>query len=290
MNSDRGNWYLLTAIILGMGLGLIYSWVISPTVLKETHPHILRSDYKDVYRSLIASAFQANGDLPRARARLALLKDEDAAYVLAAQAQWILAEGGDYEKARALANLSAALLGNVQAADSPTPSAIPPILTSTPPPPLTFTATPIPLGSTIVTTTPGENFATSTFAPIPTFTPTATATPILPFILQDHNAICDPMLTTPLIQIYAIDREGEGIPGVEVLVTWGDNEQESFFTGLKPEFGLGYTDFEMTPGVEYTVEFLNSGLKVPGIEVQECSGEQGEEYGGSWQIFVTHPD
>lgn len=292
MNSDRGNWYLLTAIVLGLSLGLFYSWAISPTGLEESHPHILRSDYKDVYRAMIASAYDANGDLARAQSRMALLKDEDEAYVLAAQAQRILAEGGDYKEARALANLSSALLGNVPVADPPAPTEIP--LTSTLEPSPTLTASPSPLPPTPRTTTstpPGTAVATPTATttptPLPTFTPSAT--PILPFILKDHEAICDPALDVPVIQIYATNKKGEGVPGVEVLVKWGNNEMENFFTGLKPEFGLGYADAEMTPGVTYTIEFSHSGITISEIEAQECSGEAGE-YWGSWQIFVTQPD
>lgn len=291
MNSDRGNWYLLTAIVLGLSLGLFYSWSISPAGLDESHPHILRSDYKDVYRSMIASAYDANGDLARAKSRIALLKDEDDAYSLAAQAQRILAEGGDYKEAQALAKLSSALLGNVPEADSPTPTEL--VATSTAEPSATLEASSTPLPPTAITT-PGDEDLTATAiatatvetpTPLPTFTPTLT--PISPFILTDDEAICDPALETPLIQIYATDKKGDGVSGVEILVTWGENGRENFFTGLKPEFGLGFADFEMSPGVTYTVHFPLSGITISDIKAQECSGG---DYLGSWQIFVTQPE
>lgn len=294
MNPNRGNWYLLTAVVIGVGLGLFYSWTISPSQLKETHPYVLRSDYKDVYRALIASAYQATGDLPRAEARLALLKDDEAAFVLAAQAQRVLAEGGDYREAKALANLSAALLGgNVQVAYSPTPTGEPPPPTLTPSPTLPPTFTPLP--PTTVATTSGEeetsttSTVTVTFEPTSTFTPTPTLIP--PFILQEHSEICDATLKdSPLIQVYATDKEGKGVPGVEIQVTREGGGREIFFTGLKPEFGLGYADFEMTDGVTYTVELQNSGIQVSGIEARKCSTEGGEDYWGSWQIFVAIPE
>ena len=108
MNDDRGSWYLLTAIILGIGLGLVYAWNISPAEYVDTHPSTLRTDYKDQYRAMIASAYIATGDIQRAQARLNLLGDDDPA-MLAAQAQRFMAEGGGYEDAKALADLASAL-------------------------------------------------------------------------------------------------------------------------------------------------------------------------------------
>lgn len=34
----RGGWYLLTGVILGLILGLIYAWVINPVVYESTLP------------------------------------------------------------------------------------------------------------------------------------------------------------------------------------------------------------------------------------------------------------
>ena len=91
MEQKRGNWYLLTALILGLTLGLVYSWVISPVLQVDTHPDSLRPDYKDIYRSMISRAYLANNNIPRAEARLELIGDEEPALALAAQAQRFLA-------------------------------------------------------------------------------------------------------------------------------------------------------------------------------------------------------
>ena len=109
MNEDRGSWYLLTAIILGIGMGLLYSWVISPVKFVDTLPSSLREDYKGRYRAAIAAAYEANGDLQRASARLGELGDDDPALALAAQAQQDLAAGVRIEDAQAMAKLAAAL-------------------------------------------------------------------------------------------------------------------------------------------------------------------------------------
>jgi hypothetical protein len=75
MGEQRGPWYLLTGLAIGLALGLVYAWWINPVAYVNTAPASLRPDSKEAYRSLIAAAFGANGNLERARVRLSLLKD-----------------------------------------------------------------------------------------------------------------------------------------------------------------------------------------------------------------------
>ena len=110
MNEDeRGNWYLLTGVVLGIILGILFAWVISPVEYVDTAPESLKDEFKDQYRVLIASAYVANGDLVRAKARLELLGEADIYMVVAEQAQQMLAEGGSVEEAQALGRLALAL-------------------------------------------------------------------------------------------------------------------------------------------------------------------------------------
>jgi len=280
-SNNRGNWYLLTALILGLSLGLLYAWVISPTSEVDTHPAALREDYKDIYRVMIARAFQANNNLPRAEARLTLLNDEAPALELAAQAQRFLADEGDIETAKLLANLAAAIQSADQLPAEPT-TAAPTGQKSTSPTPdkeLTQTA-----DNTTETLSPsGTESLQNTGTPEPTEAP--------PFILQDASGpICDPTLGESLIQIYATNASGEGIPGVQITITWGLDEEEKFFTGLKPELGLGYADFEAEPGFEYDVLTDDSGVLVSELELPACSSDSGDSYWGSWEIYITHPN
>ena len=286
MESDRGQWYLLTALILGLSLGLLYSWAIAPTTQEDTHPASLREDYKDVYRSLISRAYQANQNLPRAKARLELLGDEEPALALAAQAQRSLAERGDQEMARLLANLSSALRQTPQAA-----------------PEDGLTTTPVPPGesgqggeqATSATSTPRPEQTETAASPLtetprPQSSPTPTATDAPPFILQEDFSICDPNLEDPLIKVFATNADGEGIPGVELIVTWSPDNQERFYTGLKPDLGQGYADFEVEPRTAYTVELAGSQTLVSDLEIQPCETEDGESFWGSWEIYITHPN
>lgn len=278
MDQNRSNWYILTGLVLGLIMGLVYSWVISPVKEVDTHPHLLREDYKDIYRALIARAYQANNNLPRAEARLELLDDEDAALTLAAQAQRYLAEGGEVEIAKVLANLSSALQTAAITAVTPASTIV---NTQTQEDQITPTSEENGGESGQITATPGEEEPSE---------PTATPTESPPFILQDSSPICDPTLGESLIQVIATNSKGEGIPGVALEISLGPDLKEVFYTGLKPEVGLGYADFLAEPGLTYTLEVLESGLVIPDIEVPTCVTESDDSYWGSWEVYITHPN
>jgi hypothetical protein len=283
MDQNRGNGYLLTGLILGLILGLVYSWVISPVSQVDTHPNLLRTDYKDIYRSLISRAYRANNNLPRAEARLDLIGDDEPALALAAQAQRFLAEGGDHEMAIILANLSAALQSSEAAENAPVPS------TETAASP---DSDENPTASNEDTEENGGNNSStptsSTQEPVSSRTPPPTESP--PFILQDSFPICDPTLSESLIQVVATNSDGDGIPGVAIQISLGSDLKEVFYTGLKPELGLGYADFSAEPGLSYQIEIPDSGLIISDIEVPTCQNESEESYWGSWEIYITHPN
>jgi len=77
MRQSRGSLYLFTGLLLGIGLGLAFAWLVKPIELQDVHPNSLQTQYKDQYRELAALAFVSNGDLVRAKARLGLLGDDD---------------------------------------------------------------------------------------------------------------------------------------------------------------------------------------------------------------------
>jgi hypothetical protein len=317
---SRGPWYLITGFLLGAVLGLAYAWIVDPIEYVDTAPVSLRSDFKDEYRAMIASAYVANGDLARAEARLALLRDGDAARVLAEQAQRALAEGRSPEDAQALGILAVAIgQGLTPAPVTLAPSETPIIAASSTSEFLTSptiaetsisTITPettVPLTATLETTitgtpqdnpgsgssatqTPSTEEATqtplATGTPLPTRTPTAT--PGAPFILLDQAFICEQNLRDPLIQVQVKDIDGRPIPGVEVVVNWDEGENH-FFTGLKPELGLGYADFIMSPGTVYTLRLVEGSEIIPELTPAECETPSGSRYWGSWQLVFVQP-
>jgi len=309
MREERGSWYLLTGLVIGIILGLLYAWIISPTEFVDTTPETLRTDYKDAYRLMIARAYETTGDLARAQARLNLLGDEDAALTIAEQAQRSRAEGGKPEEAQALADL-AAILGQapVLVVTSPSPVntqppsetptlTLSPTQTDTPTleftPTATHTITPtatltptVGPTSTVTRTPRATNTPEPTRTPLPSLTPTPTLAP--PFVLDKQVQVCNPNLTEPQIQVFINNAAGQGVPGVEIIITWSGG-QESFFTGLKPEIDIGYADFVMAPEVIYTLQVSGGGQLILDLSIPECEDTSGQRYSGSWRLIFKHP-
>jgi hypothetical protein len=102
----NSTFHFVLALLAGFGLGLAYSWLLSPVTYVDANPALLRQDFKDQYRIVIAASYASNQDLPRAQARLNLLGDVDPVGELSAQAQRMLAAGEPFEKARPLAQLA----------------------------------------------------------------------------------------------------------------------------------------------------------------------------------------
>ncbi|MCX6071509.1 MAG: hypothetical protein NTU91_11745 [Chloroflexi bacterium] len=254
---------LLAALVLGIAAGLYYAWGVNPVSYTDTSPASLREDFRSDYLTLIASAYDATGDLPRARARLALFAYADPAPVLSALAQQRLAQGWPEAEARALARLAADIQGETVATPATVGSSPTPAGTPTP----TRTLTPIP-------------------SPAPTRTPTST--PGAPFRLLDREQVCDETLGRSLLQVVVVDAAGQPVPGSEVRVVW-DTGQDHFFTGLKPDLGVGYGDFEMSPGVTYTVQLVDSDQPVTGLTPGECTAADGTQYAGSWLLRFQQP-
>ncbi len=302
MRDDRGPWYLFTGLLLGAALGLIYAWVISPLRYVDTAPWSLREDFRDQYRALIAAAYDSNRDLGRARARLGLLNDPDSYRSLAEQAQRLLAQGGAEGEAKALSALAAALqqpravgpggsgtagtvtptsgLGTPVPTSTATSTQVAGIVSST-----SFSASPSPTVPAVRTQRPtATNTPTGTLPP--TFT--STATQGAPFALQEQTLICDSPIADPLLQVLVSDAADQPVPGVEIRAVCPDGE-ERFFTGLKPELGLGYADFVMTPGVTYTIELIGGAGPIVGLAAEECGTRAGEPVWGVLLLTFTQP-
>lgn len=264
----RRTWVVLAAaFVLGLIGGLYYAWGVNPVEYVDSAPDSLREPYRENYLILIASAYAQTGDLARARARLSLFHDPQMHDTLAALAQRELARGSSEQEAQALAALAARIKETASPASSQ--------------------ASPATSLGTVATSTSSRP-ATFTPTPTPRRTPTPTATPGAPFELSSRQAICDPKAPAPLIEMVVLDAASDPVPGVEVLVVW-DNGQDHFFTGLKPELGLGYGDFTMTEGVTYTVQLKDSASPVTGISSQACTAEDGTTFPGSVELTFTQP-
>jgi hypothetical protein len=92
-----------------MGLGLWYGWVLDPVEYRDTDVSHLQSVYRDEYVLMVGETYALDGDLDAARARLALLGQEEVGARVADQAQAAIARGAAELDIQALARLAAAL-------------------------------------------------------------------------------------------------------------------------------------------------------------------------------------
>jgi len=278
-------WDILLALLAGLGLGLVYSWVVSPARVTDSEPLALRVDFKDHYRSAIAAAYAATGNLPRAQARLSLLGDTNPIEALNAQAQRMLASGQSLEQADQVAALASSLREGITFEFTSTPItqiANTVVITSTlrPDPsdvPFQLTETPQPI---------------ETQATISASTPRPTRTPIptlgAPFALTGQETTCDPNLPDGLLQVIVFDSRRRQLAGAKVMITW-DGGEEEFFTGLKPELGNGYADFIMDPNTTYTVQ-LGAGSDIAsGLTTSTCQTSDGETFLGGIKLTFQQP-
>ena len=263
----------MTGAILGLVVGLFYSWVVSPVKYVDAPPYALRADFKNNYRVLVAAAYLYSNDLVRAEDRLAQLRDDDPAQSLAMQAQQALAAGRPEAEVRALGLLAIALgEGFTPPASSTAHSQEAIILTP---------------GAENTTTPPGV-----IGTPANTILPSSTATPTpaegASFVVGETRLACNPAQPVPLIQVEILDAAQNPVPGLELVVTWEGGE-DHFFTGLKPELGLGYADFNMTPGVVYSFHLEGGEQEVDDLSAAECQAEDGSRYWGSWRLTFIQP-
>ena len=317
MRQNRGPWYLFTGLLIGLAFGLGYAWLFQPIQYVDAAPNALAAEAKDRYRALIAMAFQADGNLGRARQRLALLNDSSPAEALASQAQRSgSAEGA--EGRSALVTLAGAYYPRTPEGYPRTPEdssksapTITPILI-----PSTDLAVREPTGvlSPTATLDPALAIRTATLAPqratslssaVPTFTLTITLTPATsvtprptlqpsptlgaPFALKDKQKVCDPALPGQL-QIEVLNSSSQPVSGVQIQVTWPPNNRDKFYTGLMLDFGPGYADFQMEPKVSYSVQAGENGTEVSGLSTQECRAPDASgSFQGGWKIRFIQP-
>lgn len=116
--SRKGGWYLLTGLVLGILIGLIFSLIVFPVRFRTIDPSKLDENYKATYRLMIANVFAATGDLDRAQERLDLLADKAPITTLGTQAQRYLASGLSKD-AQNLALLASALTSGDDPQETP---------------------------------------------------------------------------------------------------------------------------------------------------------------------------
>ncbi len=280
MNIKRDIPFLILALAIGIGLGLVYAWFISPIEYVDAIPQVLRADFKDDYRTAIAAAYAATGNLERARSRLSNLGDPDPVQALTAQAQRMLAGGQSIDAVEQVAMLASALEGQLLTSDFPTS---------------TSTISEDRILSPTETRIPASNLPTNTLEPTQAIStpPTSpatlrssqlpTATPGTPFVVLAEETICDPALAENILQVIVVNATRKQMPGAEIVVTWSSRE-EHIFTGLKPELGHGYADFLMDPETVYSLRMALGGDQISNLSPPSCTAADGSLYNGGLRV------
>jgi hypothetical protein len=270
--------WAVVGLALGFALGLGYAWVLQPAKFRGAEPTSLQPVYRGEYILLIASAYEATGNLDSARARLALFPELNAVS-LSELAQQVVAAGGPQDAARGLARLSVALREQIAS-----PSAEVALATPKATPTLRMSVTP---ESTLALTIPF--LPTVVRTPTILFTPTTNAE----FVLVSKQQVCNPLIVPPLIQVIVKTADGRGVPGVRLRVQW-EGGDDGFITGMKPEISPGYADYAIAPGKIYQITIGDGMTIVRDLSAPTCPaatpilGGQtpvtGGPFTGSWRL------
>ncbi len=111
----------------------------------------------------------------------------------------------------------------------------------------------------------------------------ATEPPQSAFRIAGRETFCDPEFSG-IIEIYVQNSDASEIPGQAVRVYWAGGES-TFFTGLKPERGLDYADFQMEAGSNYAIEMPGrSDPSEATFVASPCTNEAGEEALTSYRV------
>lgn len=264
---------LILGVLIGVGGGLFYTWNVNPVEEFNTEPWQLNNTDRDQYVVAIALSYGHTGDLNRAVERLLSLRPQSDPIQSMADSACKLATTGYVDSGSGLRAIRSMmrfyqLQGRTGCADTlipmtdgePTPVVSIDVPTPTLVPPASKTPTP-------------ENISGATPTTTRVFVPTSL--PQRDFVLADVRTFCSVELSG-LIEVYVQDFNQEGIPGMEIRVRWSNGE-DTFFTGLKPERGPAYSDFQMDAGQSYVIEMPGrSDPSTQPLSAAPCTTEAGE--------------
>lgn len=110
-----------------------------------------------------------------------------------------------------------------------------------------------------------------------------TTPPQRDFRIVRLEPFCDSELSG-IIEVRIQESDASPIPGQAARVRW-DSGEDTFFTGLKPERGLDYADFQMETGKGYTVEMPGRSNPSQPLNAVPCTTEDGQEVIQSYRAF-----
>ncbi len=278
---------VLIGLAVGFGFSLYFAWIVQPVSYTEASPARLSDRYQAEYILLVGQAFEAGSDWDKTQERLDALADNQIARTVADQLAAGLRQGQPAETMRSLALLARQLGVQSAAVDV----FVPPNPAS---PGRAAPAATVDQTQNIAQPTLAAGQATPPPAstvqpsPTPTITPRPSPTTVPVFRLLSREQVCQPDAAVQRLEVIAVDSNLEPLPAAEVIVIWEEGN-DHFFTGFQPEFGLGYGDFEMEPGIEYTVMMAEGSQLVTGLGVTPCDDARGGLPGG-WRLTFQNTD
>jgi hypothetical protein len=271
-------WGVVMGLVLGIAGGLFYAWQVEPVREVDTAPRQLSRAARADYVVAIALRFSHDSDLGRAVNELVALNLGGDPFQAVADIACELASTGYVDSSAGIRSLRTLktfyqLQGKSGCADV-----------------LVDDATPVAVITVVVPTN------TPTLIPPPTKTPTPFAgdsTPIAEVVPTTRprqkyegdilNTFCDSD-ASGVIEVTVENFNGDGIPGQQIRVRW-DGGADQFSTGLKPERGDGYADFQMTNGLNYTIDMPQQSDPLPQpIIAEPCITNEGEEAIKSYRV------
>lgn len=270
---------LLIGLLIGLSGGWYYAFVINPTQEFSTRPAQLSPEEKEHYIVAIMLAHAYDGNLGITINRLAELEPGSDPVQEVADIACNLARTGYVDGTSGLLAVRAMrtfyqLQGRSGCADNiiPDPQSVPlqvaldvatPTATLPPPPtktPASILATPTPDGVQVVPTNAPQRSYNGIIA----------------------QTFCSVELSG-IIEI-RVRLGGEEIAGEPIRIIWEDG-QSNFVSGLKPERGIGYADFQMEDGVSYIASMpgLSDPIQNP-IVADSCFTESGDTAITSYRV------
>lgn len=222
-----------------------------PLDFKNAPPAALRSAIKEDYVRMISLAYEADGDIVLAQRRLAALELANPIQTFTDLIERERRSAREPTVPDALIHLGHALGYKL--------------------PYTTLRPTPLPRRGAVITIT----VVATPVARVPSFR-----------LIEHAQLSCMDEPKDARLKFYVRDAAGRDLPNIAIEIRSKDTI-ETVYTGLKPEYGLGYADYQAVPGT-YAVTILNSQTEtisnlVIGKPPANCQADRGATPRG-WKL------
>jgi len=264
---------VVVGLLLGLVIGLFYTWQIDPVVIQNTAPNDLQDQDRQLYVIAAAQEYAITQNLPLVVERLVEADPDLNPFELAAQTTCELIRSGRVNSVTdidVIRNLRAIYepQGQLSSCDTAAFNTSVPVTIIVPTPTVTFTPSITP----VATKTP-----TKVINPPPINSPLPTNELLNPDGVTFREAFveqfCD-ATSNGVIEVYVREANiGTPLPGIPIEITDSERNISVFYTGLKPERGEDYADFVMTPGASYRVGVQGNGQPSRELFANTCDAE-----------------